>query len=152
MKPTNSNTLNSVADGVTTLQVGQFSEVHPAACGQVLLAAAGLNTLEDTKNAFVGDPGTAVSVTPTAHPKGFEIDGSHKGWLVVDGRGGDFRGTVHQSFAGAAAQVWAIVSTQDAGTVTMADPTTKNTPVFAFDGVGPLGMTTLVMTNISENN
>jgi hypothetical protein len=156
MKPNTSNMLSEGMQlgegGLSALQFGQVAEIPAAACGQGLLEVAGLTTFEETMRAFVSDPGTAVPVTSSAEPYGFVVDGVSKGWLVVDRSGGDLRGTVHQSFAGAAAQVWAIVSTHDAVRATMTPPsatTADSTPGFAFDCVGPLGTTTLVMSNLA---
>jgi hypothetical protein len=151
MKPLDSNNLNNGTTGVTTLQAGRFGEFSLAACGQLLLEVAGLTTLEDTKNAFVGDPGTTVTVMPSTQQRGFVIDGANDGWLVVDSCGGDHRGTVHTTFAGAAAQVWALVSMQDAGTVTMAEPNSKESPVFSFEGMGKVGMKSIVMSSLSKS-
>ncbi len=127
----------------------QFAGLAPEACGQRLRESVGLNTLAETKAAFLGDPGIVVSISSATQLNDFVVDVGAAGWLVVDASGTDYRARVHKTLAGAAAQVSAIVSTQSRGEVAMADLTAQNAPAFTFYGESPLGSRTVIIRNFA---
>lgn len=147
MKQIDSSRL-ALEPGVTSLQLGAFAELSPAAYGKALLEQVGLTTLEAIKNTFVSDPGATVVVDASDRTTGFKVAGDPQGWLVIESCADDHRGMVFQTAAGATAQVWSILSMQDAGTVNISESTTTSTPILSFQGMGPLGIKSVVMANL----
>jgi hypothetical protein len=147
MKHIDSSSL-ALGAGTTSLQLGAFAELSPAAYGKAMLEQAGLSTLEAIKDTFVSDPGASVVVDTVDGGTGFTVSGGAQGWLVVESCADDHRGIVFQTAAGATAQVWSILAMQDAGTVSLSESTTTSTPILVFQGMGPLGMKSVVMANL----
>jgi|GEM_PF-6312155 len=134
--------------GLASLQIGQLAGISPTQYGRKLLEQAGLTSLEAVKNAFVADPGTAVKVTEGAD--GLSIDDDRPGWIVVDSCAGDHRGSHFQTFAGAVAQMWSVLAIHNAGTVTFSESSPGESRTIAFQGMGPLGMKSVVMAPVEE--
>jgi hypothetical protein len=143
---------NDSRDLQNTINTDQITVAsNPAATGRILLEAAGLNTLMATSQAVVSDPGQSVLVTGSGGE--FNVEGAHStGYLVVDESNEHYRGWVYQTFAGAAAQAWMLVSIQDTGTVAMTAPDsdTQGGQVFNFHGEGPLGHRSVTVVNLSQ--
>lgn len=127
------------------------AELSPTQHGKALLQNAGLTSLEATKNAFLNDPGAIVEVGVSSDGKNVTLTGEHQGWLVVELHPDSCRGRVFKSYAGATAQVWSVLSMQDTGTVTVSSSMTPSVPSFTFHGSGPLGATSLVMSNLEAS-
>ena len=138
----------AIEPGATSLQLGAFAELSPGAYGKALLEQVGLVTFEALKNTFVSDPGTSVVVDTVDGGTSFNVSGPAQGWLVVESCSDDHRGMVFQTAAGATAQVWSILAMQDAGTVILTESTTTSTPILVFQGMGPLGMKSVVMADL----
>lgn len=134
--------------GLASLQVGQLAGISPAEYGRNLLEQAGLTSLEAVKNAFVADPGTTVTVTEGAD--GLSINDDRPGWIVVDSCAGDHRGSHFQTFAGAVAQMWSVLAVHNAGTVTFSESSPRESRTIAFQGMGPLGMKSVVMAPVEQ--
>jgi hypothetical protein len=150
MKRIDSSSLQT-SSSVTSLQVGAMAELSPAEYGKALLEQAGLTTLEATKNAFITDPGRVVRVECGGDATSFTVTEPSKGFLVVESCADDHRGLVYQTYAGATAQVYAVLSMQDAGTVTLAESTTSATPMLSFQGMSPLGMKSVFMAELPHD-
>ena len=129
--------------GLAFLQVGQLAGMSPTQYGRNLLEQAGLKSLEAVKNAFVRDSGTTVTVTDGAG--GLSVSTDRPGWVVIDSCAGDHRASHFQTFAGAAAQVWSVLALHDAGTVTFSESSPNESRTITFQGMGPLGMKSVVM-------
>jgi len=143
---TSNITLSKPNNAASPLNARELEGLSPVEVGEALRSC-----LEAMKGAFLGDPGIVVNVSPSSHPGGVAVDvaAGVSGWLVIDSSGTDYRARIHNTFAGALAQVSTIVSTQSNGTVTMADSRAAGSPAFAFHGYGPLGPRTVVMTNLA---
>lgn len=139
-----------------SVQQASFTGLSSAACGEVLLEQFGLTSLEARKNTFLNDPGTFVAM------KGGELDSSHlrshasDGWLVVESCEGDNRGTLFTTASGAIAQVWSILSMQDSVSLqpqvllSLKDIVSSAASSLSFTMVGPLGVKSLHLANLSR--
>jgi hypothetical protein len=81
--------------------------------GKALLTSAGIDSLESRKEAFLGDPGTSVTVEQNGPSYIVSGHPSESGWFVIQSSPGHLSATHFETDKGAIAQLWAVSAMQD---------------------------------------